>query len=97
MEPDIFEKRINVAFNEDQIVKENVLQSTKMKCSICKIGDNRPDGKPTPMIVYGREGVKVLQHQYMRCTTAEYSYVREGQERGQTRPILKINKKTKIC
>jgi hypothetical protein len=67
MEPDIFNKRIDVAFSEDQILKENVLKTTKIKCSICKIGDIRADGKPTPMIVYGREGVQVLPHQYMRC------------------------------
>ena len=37
------------------------------KCTVCGVGDLRPDGKPTPMIVYGRNGPKVHPYQYVRC------------------------------
>ena len=67
MEPDLFGTGFKIQFSEDQILNEAVLKTTKLKCSICKIGDLRPDGKQTPMIVYGREGVRILPHQYMRC------------------------------
>ena len=53
IEPDIFENESKRAFDEGEISKERVLKSTKLKCSICKIGDLRPDGKQTQMIVYG--------------------------------------------
>jgi hypothetical protein len=67
MEPDIFEKESKRDFAKDEISNEKVLRSTKLRCSICKIGDLRPYGKPTQMIVYGRDGVEILPHQYMRC------------------------------
>ena len=67
IEPDIFENESKRAFDEGEISKERVLKSTKLKCSICKIGDLRPDGKQTQMIVYGRDGVHIIPHQYKRC------------------------------
>ena len=68
MDPDIFESSDpKIEFAENQIEKSKVLMSTKLKCSICKFGDLRPDGKLTSMIVYGRDGVSILPHQYLRC------------------------------
>ena len=63
---EIFETETNVEFDESQ-VNDQILKTTKIKCSICNFGDLRADGKPTPMILYTREGVKIIQHQYMRC------------------------------
>ena len=63
---DIFENDTKVQFDNNQVTNE-ILQSTKEKCTICMIGDLRPDGKPTPMVVYGRDGAKVHPHQYKRC------------------------------
>ena len=56
----------SLEFSEDQVTKE-ILKTTKQKCSICKVGDLRPEGKPTQMVVYGRNGVTIHPHQYTRC------------------------------
>ena len=67
MESGLFEIDSKLEFESDQISNEFVIKTTKVKCSVCKLGDLRPDGKQTPMIIYGREGVRILPHQYMRC------------------------------
>ena len=64
---DIFETDTKIEFAEDQITKETALISTKGKCSVCKLGELRSERKPTAMIVYSREGVRIVPHQYMRC------------------------------
>ena len=56
----------NIEFGEHQI-KDEALRSTKRMCSVCKFGELRPSGKPTPLIVYTRDGVRIMKHQYMRC------------------------------
>ena len=63
---DIFEKETKLVFDDNQVASE-VLKTSRDKCSICKIGDLKPEGKPTPMVVYGRNGAKVHPHQYTRC------------------------------
>ena len=67
MESGLFEIDSKLEFESDQISNEFVIKTTKVKCSVCKLGDLRPDGKQTLMIIYGREGVRILPHQYMRC------------------------------
>ena len=62
---DIFEKETKLVFDDNQVANE-VLKTSRDKCSICKIGDLKPEGKPTPMVVYGRNGAKVHPHQYTR-------------------------------
>ena len=64
--PEIFDVGKTIEFNVSQ-VSDKVLKSTKSKCSVCNSGDVRAEGKPTPMILYTREGVKIIKHQYMRC------------------------------
>ena len=64
--PEIFDVGKTIEFNASQ-VSDKVLKSTKSKCSVCNSGDVRAEGKPTPMILYTREGVKIIKHQYMRC------------------------------
>ena len=67
METNLFENYTKIEFADDQIDKSDIIESTKLKCSVCKFGDLRPDGKPTSMVVYGRDGARVLPHQYKRC------------------------------
>ena len=63
---DIFEKETKLVFDDKQVASE-VLKTSREKCSICKIGDLKPEGKPTAMVVYGRNGAKVHPHQFTRC------------------------------
>ena len=63
--PEIFDVGKSIEFDANQI-GDKVLKSTKTKCSVRKIGDLRPEKKPTAMILYTREGVKIIQHQHMR-------------------------------
>ena len=63
---EIFEKETKLEFENNQVVN-NVLKTTKLQCSICKVGDLKPEGKPTPIVVYGRDGANVHPHQYTRC------------------------------
>ena len=63
---EVFDNEKQIVFENNQVVEE-MLMTTKQKCSICKIGDLKPEGTPTPMIVYGRNGTKVHPHQYTRC------------------------------
>ena len=63
---DIFNTGPTLEFCEDQVVHD-VLKTTKVKCSICKFGELRTEGKPTQMVVYGRNGVTIHPHQYTRC------------------------------
>ena len=46
---DIFEKETKLVFDDNQVANE-VLKTSRDKCSICKIGDLKPEGKPTPMV-----------------------------------------------
>ena len=48
---DIFEKETKLVFDDNQVASE-VLKTSRDKCSICKIGDLKPEGKPNPMVVY---------------------------------------------
>ena len=64
--PEIFNVGKTIEFDGSQ-VSDKILKSTKTKCSVCKSGDIRAERNPTPMILYTREGVKIIQHQYMRC------------------------------
>ena len=52
---------------EDDQVNQEVIKTTKLRCSICNVGDLKPEEKPTPIVVYGRDGAKVHPHQYTRC------------------------------
>ena len=63
---EVFDNEKQIVFENNQVAEE-MLMTTKQKCSICKIGDLKPEGTPTPMIVYGRNGTKVHPHQYTRC------------------------------
>ena len=63
---EIFDVGKTIEFNANQI-SDKILKSTKTICSVCKSGDIRPERKPTPMILYTLEGVKIIKHQYMRC------------------------------
>ena len=53
-------------FSDDQL-DCRILKTTKSKCSICKVGDLKPERSPTQMVVYGRTGVRIHNHQYTRC------------------------------
>ena len=63
---EIFENEKKLTFENNQVVN-NVIKTTKLQCSICKVGDLKPEGKPTPIVVYGRDGATVHPHQYTRC------------------------------
>ena len=49
------------------MTEEIVIRSSKSKCTICKTGDLVPEGEPTVMIIYTRNGIENLKHQYVRC------------------------------
>ena len=67
MESEIFDNEAKIEFVESQVKTTEKIQSNNSKCRVCKFGDLRPDGKLTSMIVYGRDGPRVVAHQYMRC------------------------------
>ena len=72
---EIFETGDKVEFDESQI-KDQILKSTKDKCSVCKFGDLKPHGKPTPLIVYTREGGAISeQDQETKRLTVEQGTV----------------------
>ena len=63
--PEIFDVGKSIEFDANQI-GDKVLKSTKTKSSVCKFRDLKPEKKLTTMILYTREGVKIIQHQHMR-------------------------------
>ena len=62
----IFDDNPGYTFEPEQVTNKTLVTS-KSICSVCKIGMLKPEGKPTYMIVYGRNGAKVYPHQYTRC------------------------------
>ena len=69
---ELFEKGAELVFENNQVENE-ILKTNKDKCTVCTIGDLKSEGKPTPMVVYGRNGAKVHPHQYIKFNNSIYS------------------------
>ena len=61
VEDDIF------TFDEKQMSESVVLRSSKEICNLCNVGHLKPDGPRTQIVVYGRDGPKLVYHQPLRC------------------------------
>ena len=51
-------------FNFDN---EDIIESKKEVCTLCKVGEIKREGDPTPMTVYTKDGVRIIRHYYKRC------------------------------
>lgn len=54
-------------FNDDQVKDIKVYESIKTSCSVCNVGTLNKEGNPVTVVVYGRNGVFLVKHQYKRC------------------------------
>ena len=61
-ETEIFDNQECFNLKDEKFDTSEVLQTNKIRCSICNVGELKEDGKPTKMVVYGRNGANIIPH-----------------------------------